>query len=129
MTERFRPWFEVVRLDPDVEAGRLAMATFAIDFGGVLANSEGVPLVYRDSRAFWQATQLTGGIRRRLEEVLDRLSGKAGGNQLEAAVSCKMGDSALRRRRENQIYLQRIRIQRGRFLASRGRLAYLSCMV
>ena len=78
MSDRLRPWFEVVRLHPDVEAGRLAMATFAIDFGGVLANSEGVPLVYRDSRAFWQATHLTGGIRRLLEEVLERLSGKPG---------------------------------------------------
>lgn len=83
MPERLRPWFEVVRLHPDVEAGRLAMATFAIDFGGVLANSEGVPLVYRDSRAFWQATHLTGGIRRLLEEVLDRLCGKAGDRVLQ----------------------------------------------
>ena len=83
MPERLRPWFEVVRLHPDVEGGRLAMATFAIDFGGVLANSEGVPLVYRDSRSFWQATHLTGGIRRLLEEVLDRLSGKAGDRVLQ----------------------------------------------
>ncbi|MGB9553787.1 MAG: DUF499 domain-containing protein, partial [bacterium] len=83
MPEHLRPWFEVVRLHPDVEAGRLAMATFAIDFGGVLANSEGVPLIYRDSRAFWQATHLTSGIKRILEEVLDRLSGKAGDRVLQ----------------------------------------------
>ncbi|MDI7260331.1 MAG: DUF499 domain-containing protein [Thermodesulfobacteriota bacterium] len=83
MPERLRPWFEVVRLHPDVEGGRLAMATFAIDFGGVLANSEGVPLVYRDSRSFWQATHLTGGIRRLLEEVLDRLCGRAGDRVLQ----------------------------------------------
>jgi len=83
MPEYLPPWYEVVRLHPDVEAGRLAMATFAIDFGGVLANSEGVPLVYRDSRAFWQATHLTGGIRRLLEEVLDRLSGTPGDRGLQ----------------------------------------------
>ena len=83
MPEHLRPWFEVVRLHPDVEAGRLAMATFAIDFGGVLANSEGVPLVYRDSRAFWQATHLTSGLKRLLEEVLDRLSGKPGDRVLQ----------------------------------------------
>lgn len=83
MKEGMRPWFEVVRLHPDVEEGRLAMATFAIDFGGVLANSEGVPLVYRDSRSFGQATHLTGGIRRLLEEVLERLSGKAGDRVLQ----------------------------------------------
>jgi len=34
MQERLRPWFEVVRLHPDVEAGRLAMATFAIALAG-----------------------------------------------------------------------------------------------
>ncbi|MEM3059151.1 MAG: DUF499 domain-containing protein [Methanomassiliicoccales archaeon] len=83
MPDHLRPWFEVVRLHPDVETGRLAMATFAIDFGGVLANSEGVPLVYRDSRAFWQATHLTSGMRRLLEEVLDRLSGKSGDRVLQ----------------------------------------------
>ncbi len=83
MLENLRPWYEVVRLHPDVESGRLTMATFAIDFGGVLANSEGVPLVYRDSRAFWQATHLTSGMRRLLEEVLERLSGKPGDRVLQ----------------------------------------------
>ncbi len=83
MPEHLRPWYEAVRLHPDVESGRLTMATFAIDFGGVLANSEGVPLVYRDSRAFWQATHLTSGIRRLLEEVLERLSGKPGDRVLQ----------------------------------------------
>lgn len=83
MPQRLRPWFEEVRLHPDVEAGRLAMATFAIDFGGVLADSEGVPLVYRDSHAFWRATHLTSGIKRLLEEVLDRLSGNPGDRVLQ----------------------------------------------
>lgn len=83
MKETLRPWFEVVRLHPDVEAGNLAMATFAIDFGGVLADFQGVPLVYRDSRAFWQATHLTSGIRRLLEEVLARLSGQPGDRVLQ----------------------------------------------
>lgn len=83
MPDNLRPWYEAVRLHPDVEEGRFAMATFAIDFGGVLADHEGVPLVYRDSRAFWQATYLTSGMRRLVEEVLERLSGKPGDRVLQ----------------------------------------------
>jgi len=83
MKERLPSWFEVVHLHPDVEAGKLAMATFAIDFGGVISNSEGVPLVYRDSRAFWQATHLTSRLKSLLEEVLERLSGKPGDRVLQ----------------------------------------------
>jgi hypothetical protein len=83
MDEALKPWFEQVRLNPDVEAGNLAMATFAIDFGGVLAGSEGVPLVYRDSGAFWRATYMTSGVKRLLEEVLTRLSGKPGDRVLQ----------------------------------------------
>jgi len=83
MSDPMRPWYEIVSLHPDVEAGRLTMATFAIDFGGILANSAGVPFIYRDSRAFWQATHLTIGIQRLLEEVLDRLCGKPGDQVLQ----------------------------------------------
>jgi len=81
MADIIRPWFEGVRLHPDVESGKLTMATFAIDFGGVLANSAGVPLIYRDSKAFWQATYLTYGVTRLLEEALTRLS-KPGGDRV-----------------------------------------------
>ena len=76
-------WYEVVRLHPDVESGNFTRTTFAIDFGGVLANDPHVPLVYRDSLAFWQATHLTSGVRRLLEEVLARLSGQDGDRVLQ----------------------------------------------
>jgi len=76
-------WYEVVRLHPDLESGNLARATFAIDFGGVLADSPGVSQVYRDSRAFWQATHLTSSMRRLLEEVLARLAGQPGDRVLQ----------------------------------------------
>jgi len=83
MREDLRPWFETVHLHPDVESGGLATSTFAIDFGGVLAGASSVPGVYRDSNAFWQATHLTSGIRRLLDEVLTRLSGQPGDRVLQ----------------------------------------------
>jgi len=76
-------WFETVRLHPDVEAGNFTRATFAIDFGGVLANDPNVPLVYRDSRAFWQANHLTHSLKRLLEEVLQCLTGRSGERVLQ----------------------------------------------
>jgi hypothetical protein len=83
MSDTLRPWFEGVRLHPDVESGKLSRSTFAIDFGGVLADSEGIPLVYRDARSFWQATHLTSGVKRLLEEVLSLLNGGTGDRVLQ----------------------------------------------
>jgi predicted AAA+ superfamily ATPase len=83
MAETLRPWFEGARLHPDVESGKLSMATFAIDFGGVLVNAEGIPLVYRDTQAFWRATHLTSGVKRLLQETLDRLTGTGGDRVLQ----------------------------------------------
>jgi predicted AAA+ superfamily ATPase len=76
-------WFERVRLHPDVESGSFSRATFAIDFGAVVANNPNIPIVYRDPRYFWQATYLTGELNRLLEEVLNCLSGKPGDRVLQ----------------------------------------------
>lgn len=76
-------WFERVQLHPDVETGKFTRATFAIDFGGLLAGDPNVPLVYQDSRAFWTATHLTASLRRLLEEVLGLLSGGDGDRVLQ----------------------------------------------
>lgn len=76
-------WFERVRLHPDVESGKFTRATFAIDFGGILSGDPNVPLVYRDSRAFWKATHLTTGLRRLLEEVFTLLAGGDGDRVLQ----------------------------------------------
>lgn len=76
-------WFERVQLHPDVETGEFTRATFAIDFGGLFAGDPNVPLVYRDSRAFWTATHLTKGLRRLLEEVLGLLAGGDGDRVLQ----------------------------------------------
>ncbi|OGP57634.1 MAG: AAA family ATPase [Deltaproteobacteria bacterium RBG_13_61_14] len=77
-----RPWTELVKLHPDVEAGALTEAVFAIDLGAIAEKDPNVPVVYRDPEAFFKATYLTADMRRLLEEVLASLAGKAGYNRV-----------------------------------------------
>ncbi len=77
-----RPWTDLVKLHPDVEAGALTEAVFAIDLGAIAANDPNVPVVNRDPEAFFRATYLTADLRRLLDEVLASLSGKAGYNRV-----------------------------------------------
>lgn len=81
-TRAFRPWTDLVKLDPDVEAGALTEAMFAIDLGAIAANDPNVPVVNRDPEAFFRATHLTKDLRKLLEEVLASLCGKAGYNRV-----------------------------------------------
>jgi len=81
-THTLRPWTEVVRLHPDVEAGTLTEAVFAIDLGAIAAKDPNVPVVNRDPEAFFRATYLTADLRRLLEEVLASLAGKPGYNRV-----------------------------------------------
>ncbi|MBC8450530.1 MAG: ATP-binding protein [Chloroflexi bacterium] len=84
MTDRqLRPWSQVVRLHPDVEAGDTAVATYAIDLGALVVGDRNVPLVYRRPDAFFSATHLTSGLRRLLEDVLDGLAGGKGDRVLQ----------------------------------------------
>lgn len=78
----FRPWTELVKLHPDVEAGVLTEAAFAIDLGAIAEGDPNVPPVYRDPEAFFRATYLTADLRKLLEEVLASLAGKAGYNRV-----------------------------------------------
>jgi hypothetical protein len=71
-----RPWTEVVRLHPDVEAGALTSSTFAIDLGAIAEGGSTVPVVYRDPQAFFGATYLTIDLSKLLNEVLASLAGK-----------------------------------------------------
>jgi len=64
------PWTDLVNLHPDVEAGALTEAVFAIDLGAIAANDSNVPVVNRDPEAFFRATYLTGDLRKLLDEVL-----------------------------------------------------------
>jgi hypothetical protein len=81
-THVFRPWTELVKLHPDVEAGALTEAVFAIDLGAIAANDPNVPVVNRDPEAFFRATYLTTDLQKILDEVLASLSGKTGYNRV-----------------------------------------------
>ncbi|WP_054029999.1 ATP-binding protein [Desulfatitalea tepidiphila] len=81
-THALRPWTDLVKLHPDVEAGALTEAVFAIDLGAIAAGDPNVPVVNRDPGAFFQATYLTSDLRKLLEEVLASLSGKSGYNRV-----------------------------------------------
>ena len=77
-----RPWTELVKLHPDVEAGALTEAVFAIDLGAIAAGDPNVPVVNRDPEAFFRATYLTADMKKLLEEVLASLAGKPGYNRV-----------------------------------------------
>ncbi len=81
-TLTLRPWSEMVLLHPDVEAGALTEAVFAIDLGAIANGDPNVPLVNRDPDAFFRATYLTSDLARLLSEVLAALSGQTGLNRV-----------------------------------------------
>ncbi len=81
-THTLRPWTDLVKLHPDVEAGALTEAVFAIDLGAIAANDSNVPVINRDPEAFFRATYLTTDLRKLLEEVLASLAGKPGYNRV-----------------------------------------------
>lgn len=78
-----KPWTEVVRLHPDVESESTAIATYAIDLGALVMGDPNVPPTYRDSYSFFRATHLTNNMKRLIEEVYQRLSGKEGNRVLQ----------------------------------------------
>ena len=72
----------MVKLHPDVEAGNLPEAVFAIDLGAIAECDPAVPVVNRDAEAFFRATYLTADLRKLLEEVLASLAGKPDFNRV-----------------------------------------------
>lgn len=81
-TRALRPWTDLVKLHPDVEAGALTEAVFAIDLGAIASGDPNVPVVNRDPEAFFRATYLTADLQKLMEEVLASLDGKAGYNRV-----------------------------------------------
>ncbi len=81
-TRRLRPWTDVVGLHPDIEAGDLPEAVFAIDLGAIAMNDPTVPAVNREPEAFFRATYVTADLLRLLDEVLASLAGKSGYNRV-----------------------------------------------
>src|SRR5579884_1024843 len=77
-----RPWTDMVTLHPDVEAGALTEAIFAIDLGAIAARDPNVPAVNRTPEAFFRATHITADLGRLLEEVLASLAGEPGYNRV-----------------------------------------------
>ncbi|GIV85517.1 MAG: hypothetical protein KatS3mg052_2524 [Candidatus Roseilinea sp.] len=81
-TRALRPWTDLVKLHPDVEAG--------VAHGGGLRHrprrhrggDPNVPVVNRDPEAFFRATYLTADLQKLLEEVLASLAGKSGYNRV-----------------------------------------------
>lgn len=55
---QLRPWAQVVHLHPDVEAGNLTEAAFAIDLGAVATGKPNVPAVYRDPESFFRCSSI-----------------------------------------------------------------------
>ena len=86
----FRPWTDLVKLHPDVEAKTLTESLFAIDLGAIAENDPNVPVVYRDADAFFRATYLTSDLRKLLEEVLSSLCGKPGFNRWAIKVQAQI---------------------------------------
>jgi hypothetical protein len=72
----------LVKLHPDVEAGNLPEAVFAIDLGAIAERDPAVPVVNREPEAFFRSTYLTADLRKLLEEVLASLAGKPGFNRV-----------------------------------------------
>ena len=68
-TRRLRPWTDVVGLHPDVEAGDLPEAVFAIDLGAIAMKDPKVPAVNREPEAFFRATYLTADLQKLLDDV------------------------------------------------------------
>ncbi len=83
MKNEIKPWTQVVRLHPDVESESTAIATYAIDLGALVEKDPSVPPTYKDAYSFFRATHLTSSMRRLVEEVYDRLSGKEGNRVLQ----------------------------------------------
>ena len=81
-TKKLKPWTDLVKLHPDVEAGALTEAVFAIDLGAIAAGDQNVAVVNRDPEAFFKATYITKDLGKLLDEVLATLAGKKGFNQV-----------------------------------------------
>lgn len=75
---RLRPWTEVVRPQPDVASGDLALGTYAANLAAVAMGTGAEQPVYRDPEAFFGATYFTPTMRGLLEDVFGVLDGGPG---------------------------------------------------
>src|SRR5260370_9011589 len=71
-------WNRVVIPHSDIIQGQLSMDTYAVNLGKVVQGDSNVRPVYRDARAFFEATYLTTELRRILTDVLPVLAARSG---------------------------------------------------
>src|SRR6266700_6996457 len=76
-------WNRVVTPHSDIVQGQLSMDTYAVNLSKVVQGDQSVRPVYRDPRAFYEATYLTSELRRILAEVLGVLAGRSGDRVLQ----------------------------------------------
>src|SRR5438093_8938167 len=76
-------WNRVVTPHSDIVQGQLSMDTYAVNLGKVVQGDRSVRPVYRDARAFFEATYLTTELQRILSDVLAVLAGKSGDRVLQ----------------------------------------------
>src|SRR5262245_40346148 len=77
------PWTSVAVPHEDIRRHELAMDTYAVDLASVARNDPRAPRVYRDPRAFFEATYLTASLQALLRDVLHVLAGGAGDRVLQ----------------------------------------------
>ncbi|HYU74957.1 MAG TPA: DUF499 domain-containing protein, partial [Ktedonobacteraceae bacterium] len=76
-------WNRVVTPHTDIVQGQLSMDAYAVNLGKVVQGDKSVRPVYRDTRAFFEATYLTAELRRILSDVLGVLAGESGNRVLQ----------------------------------------------
>lgn len=77
------PWTRLVTPHSDIVDGKLSMDTYAVNLDLVVQNSPTIHPVYRDARAFFEATYLTQELRRILTDVMGVLADRGGDRVLQ----------------------------------------------
>src|SRR2546428_3621620 len=75
---KLRLWNEVAVPHDDILRGELEMSTYAADIGAVARKDPKCPAVYREPRAFFDATFMTAALRSVAGDVMKALAGKQG---------------------------------------------------
>ncbi|MBN1287263.1 MAG: ATP-binding protein [Anaerolineae bacterium] len=70
-----KPWTQVVTPHDDIRTGELSMDTYAADLWAVARQDPMCPAVYRDPRAFFEATYPTAALKALLGDVMGVLAG------------------------------------------------------
>ncbi len=78
-----KPWTQVATPHDDILRGELEMSTYAADLWAVARQDPTCPRIYREPRAFFEATYPTAALRSLLQDVLGVLAGRRGDRVLQ----------------------------------------------